>query len=40
MMKKHQYILTSMAQTITKQLFILVALAHKLTQKLGFEIEI
>ncbi len=37
MVKKHLYILDSMAQMITKQLFILVALANTLTQNTGFE---
>ncbi len=36
MVKKHLYILTSMVQTITKQLFSLVAL----TQKLCFETQV
>ncbi len=35
--EKCQYFLLYMAQMITKQLFILMALANKLTQKPGFE---
>lgn len=34
---KHPNILTSVAQTMTKTLFILLAFAKLLSQKLGFE---